>query len=67
MKDEQEEPILSLRNVGVFYKRRRGIFGEQFWALKNISFDLYHGETLGIIEFEVLVFKENLENAFKTE
>ncbi len=49
MKDEQEEAILSLRNVGVFYKRRRGIFGEQFWALKNISFDLYHGETLGII------------------
>ncbi len=49
MRDEQEEPILSLRNIGVFYKRRRGIFGEQFWALKNISFDLYHGETLGII------------------
>jgi lipopolysaccharide transport system ATP-binding protein len=49
MKDEQEEAILSLRNVGVFYKRRRGIFGEQFWALKNISFDLFHGETLGII------------------
>ncbi|MBE9563465.1 MAG: ABC transporter ATP-binding protein, partial [Proteobacteria bacterium] len=43
----KQEPILSLRNVGVSYKRR--IFSEPFWAIKDVSFDLYHGETLGII------------------
>ncbi|MCK5718387.1 MAG: ABC transporter ATP-binding protein [Thiomargarita sp.] len=46
---QQNSPVLSLRNVGVFYKRNRGVFGEPFWAFKDISFDLYHGETLGII------------------
>ncbi len=46
---KQEQPILSLRNVGIYYKRKRGIFGEPFWAIKNVSFDLYHGDTLGII------------------
>ncbi len=46
---KQEQPILSLRNVGIYYKRKRGIFGEPFWAIKDVSFDLYHGETLGII------------------
>ncbi len=42
--------ILSLRNVGVCYSRRQGFFNRSlFWALKNITFDLYRGETLGII------------------
>jgi lipopolysaccharide transport system ATP-binding protein len=36
--------------VGVHYERRHGIFRSQrFWALEDISFSLYHGETLGII------------------
>ena len=31
------------------YRRQRGIFGEKFWALKDVSFELYQGETLGIL------------------
>ncbi len=44
-----DSPILSLRNVGLCYKRKRSLFGEPFWALKDVSLDLHHGETLGII------------------
>jgi len=44
------ELAISIRNVGVAYRRRRGFLRhDKFWALKNISFDLYHGETLGVI------------------
>ncbi|OQW90799.1 MAG: ABC transporter [Beggiatoa sp. IS2] len=42
-------PILSLRNVGVAYRGYRGVFGRPFWALKDVSFDLHQGETLGVI------------------
>lgn len=41
---------ISIRNIGVAYRRRRGFLRhDKFWALKNISIDLYHGETLGVI------------------
>jgi len=41
--------IMSLRNVGVAYRQHRGLFGAAFWALQDVSFDLYAGETLGVI------------------
>ena len=42
--------ILSLKNVGVYYGRRTGLFkNEKFWPLKDVSLELYKGETLGII------------------
>jgi lipopolysaccharide transport system ATP-binding protein len=43
-------PVLSLRNVGAAYWLRKGLFRRQrYWALKDVSFDLYHGESLGVI------------------
>ncbi|MEG6550308.1 ATP-binding cassette domain-containing protein [Desulfocurvibacter africanus] len=43
-------PAISLRNVGFCYSVRRGIFGRsRKWALRDISFELFHGETLGIM------------------
>jgi len=41
---------ISVKNVGVAYQRRVGFFRkEKFWALKDVSFDVFHGETLGVI------------------
>jgi lipopolysaccharide transport system ATP-binding protein len=41
---------LSLQNVGAFYWRQVGYLRrEQFWALKDVSFELRHGESLGVI------------------
>jgi lipopolysaccharide transport system ATP-binding protein len=47
---ENGREIMSLRNVAVAYQRKVGRFRrEPFWALKDISFDLFRGETLGVI------------------
>jgi lipopolysaccharide transport system ATP-binding protein len=44
------DPALSLRNVAVSYRRRAGVLQwSKYWALKDVSFDVYHGETLGVI------------------
>lgn len=43
-------PVLALDNVGVAYRRGRSLrSGELYWALKDISLELKHGETLGVI------------------
>jgi len=41
--------VLSMHHVGVAYRRKKGIFGDIFWALKDVSLSLHHGETLGVI------------------
>ena len=42
--------MLAVRGVGVSYRKRAGLFGRaRFWALKKVSFELRHGETLGVV------------------
>lgn len=45
------KPLLELRNVGLAYDegRLRMFSRRQFWVLKDVSFTLYQGETLGVI------------------
>ena len=47
---KNETKILSLEHVGLSYSRRQGLLKRsRFWALEDVSFDLYAGETLGVI------------------
>ena len=41
--------VLSLRNVGFSYRRKGAGHDRTYWALKDVSFDLHHGEALGVI------------------
>ena len=44
------DTIIELKKVGVRYRRKSGFMRSRaFWALHDVSFDLKHGETLGVI------------------
>jgi len=42
--------LLELDNVGVRYRKRTSLFGAEWhWAIRNLTFDVRAGETLGVI------------------
>lgn len=42
--------VVRVENAGLYYWLKRGVFRrEKFWALRNISFSLHRGESLGVI------------------
>ncbi|MEO9892501.1 ABC transporter ATP-binding protein [Aurantibacter sp.] len=44
------ESIISLKNVAVSYKQNKSFFrSKKYFALKDITFEVYPGETLGIV------------------
>jgi lipopolysaccharide transport system ATP-binding protein len=44
------DPLIKLRDVGLTYRTRTGAFSvDRFRALDGISFDLFAGETLGVV------------------
>ena len=46
-----EPPIVSLRSVGVCYRSRGRLIGKrkEYWALSDVTFEVYAGETIGVI------------------
>lgn len=43
-------PIVRVSDVGLSYRRRKSFFRHEYYqAIKSVTFDLYRGETLGIL------------------
>ena len=48
--DTDRLKILSLQHVGLYFSRRQSFLKKtRYWALRDVSFDLHTGETLGVI------------------
>lgn len=46
----KNEKVIELKNVGLVYREKKTLFTyDEYAALKNITFDVFRGETLGII------------------
>lgn len=43
------DPVIQLDSVGVFYKDRPFFSRQKHWALKDVTFSLNQGETLGVL------------------
>jgi lipopolysaccharide transport system ATP-binding protein len=43
-------PLITIEDISYYYSKRLGYFKKKrFWVLHNVSFEVYPGETLGII------------------
>lgn len=50
LSDMAQKIVLELKNIGIFFNKRTSFFGsEKSWALKDVSFEVRSGETLGVI------------------
>lgn len=48
--NDSKSPLISFRGVGVSYWRKKGMLRrERYFPLEDVSFDLYRGDSLGVI------------------